>query len=234
MASVEIHRACLPRIPCDPQAQLDRHVDESTTEIVLGGTATDGCRDDATEEAFVAVGVHAFTFWCAVLTLKRRERAPSGASEKIFLINTKYVPIPRSPRTRGIRVDHHVGNSFSPTRKRAMAESLLKTNRDEACLGITTKIHWALPCAAMGIPTVFIGNAANPRLRPVGQVLPINDFSHRRSSVVRRLQRSALNRRFIARAGWDPPAPDFEEQKLLLTQLFQTNLQSAMSRRGLS
>ncbi len=191
-----------------------------------------GCRDETTRKALQSIGVEAFTSWCATLTMKRRERAPSGPTGKVFLVNADYVPVPRSISKRAVRINHHVLRSFKPATKRAMAEDLLEMYRNEARLVVTTKIHCAMPCAAMGIPTVFIGDAANPRLEPVGQVLPINDFSHRGLAVGRRLRRSLLNGKFIANVDWDPSEPEYEERKESMVGVFEATLRAVTPQQG--
>jgi len=189
-----------------------------------------GCRDRTTQQAIQSLGVNAYTSWCATLTLERRRRAPSVSEGKVFLVNADYVPIPRSIEKRAVRVSQHVASSLRATTKRSIAEDLLEMYRKEARLVITTKIHCAMPCAAMGIPTVFIGDAGNPRLEPVQQVLPINNFSHRDSAIARRLHRSSLNRRFISSVDWDPPQPEYEEHKQSIVDTFNEQLRTVMNR----
>lgn len=192
-----------------------------------------GCRDNVTREAFESLGVDAFTTWCATLTLERRERGPSGPTGKVFLVNADFVPVPWSIRRRAVRINHRIDHSFDPATRRAMAEELLEKYRSEARLVITTKLHCAMPCAAMGIPTVFIGNPADRRLEPAQQVLPLNGFLYKESRVPRRLHRSSLNRQFIASVDWDPPAPEFEKFKRSMTDVFETKLEDVLGRQGL-
>src|SRR5690606_24210023 len=52
----------------------------------------------------------------------------------------------------------HVTPPYLSTATRfATAKELLKYYRDEAGLVITSRIHCAMPCAAMGIPVVYTG-----------------------------------------------------------------------------
>ena len=44
------------------------------------------------------------------------------------------------------------------------ARELIEYYRDNVALLITTRLHAALPCIGMGIPVVFIGDRADPRL----------------------------------------------------------------------
>lgn len=185
-----------------------------------------GCRDSATRSLMEGIGVEAVTSWCATMTLDRRpERMPSA--QKVFLVNADYVPVPPHLRKVGVSISQQVQATLRPSTKRAMAEDLLEMYRTEARLIITTKIHCALPCAAMGIPTVFIGDSASPRLEPVQTVLPINQYVHSSNAVVRRFTRTAANRSFIKSVDWDPDAPNFEANKETSKALFVRLLDQA-------
>lgn len=58
------------------------------------------------------------------------------------------------------------------------AKTLLQTYRDEAALVITSRIHCAQPCLAMGIPVVFIDpvNKEAERFSTLRGLIPIHSF----------------------------------------------------------
>ena len=195
----------------------------------LRGSGPIGCRDDRTRALLEDRGIEAFTSWCATMTLPRRDRAPSQG--KVFLVNADYVPVPSALARGAVRVDHNVHLPLRPSTQRALAEDLLATYRDRARLVITTKIHCAMPCAAMGIPTVFIGDVqGNPRLEPVSRMLPVNQFRHPVGRVRRTLNRSRLNRAFLGSVDWEPPVVDYEDEKAVAIERFQEQLDRAVAR----
>jgi len=191
-----------------------------------------GCRDNATREAFESIGVEASTTWCATLTLERRRRPPSRQSGKVFLVNADFVPVPMSLRRNAVRISHRIDQSLSSATKRTLALELLAKYRDEASVVVTTKLHCAMPCAAMGIPTVFIGNPADRRLEPALQAIPLHGFVHKKTRIHRRIHRSAINRQFIASVNWNPPVPEFEQLKQAMRDTFHSQLLIAESRRN--
>lgn len=118
-----------------------------------------GCRDQGTLQLLVAHGVKAFYSRCLTLTLPRREQAPENG--QVFIVGLSRAAcraVPRSLRREAVYVDQArvrlpVGDSGL---KLALASELLEQYRQRARLVITSKIHCAMPCIAMGIPVVFL------------------------------------------------------------------------------
>ena len=125
-----------------------------------------GCRDHATCEALRRRGVEAYVTGCASLALPRR---PEGTYEKIFLVDLrpdleKYLP--RFLTEVAERVNHLVPimeYPMSPAEVQRIDDIAQKTfarYREEAALVITNRLHAALPCCAMGIPTILGAGSA--------------------------------------------------------------------------
>lgn len=169
-----------------------------------------GLRDRATQQVEQLSRCQRIAIaWRATSTLERSKRASSGSEGKVFPIGSDPSPIPCSIERRPSPVSPHVAPLLRATTRRLMAEDLLKTPGMEVPLAITTKMPRAVPRAAVGVQTVFIGNAENPRLGRVQHSRPTNDFSHRDSAIARRSHRISLNREFVSNIDWNPPQPEY-------------------------
>jgi hypothetical protein len=123
-----------------------------------------GCRDQRTAEIVRSWGVEAYTSYCATLTLPRRTKQPTP--RRVALVDIQPGLIPRIPANilkRARLVTHEYPQAADHATKRAAALALLDYYRDEVTLVITSRLHCALPCAAIGIPVVFFGQPGNAR-----------------------------------------------------------------------
>lgn len=144
-----------------------------------------GCRDLSTLEWCRSQGLAAYFSRCLTLTLPTRGPA---RRDKLFLVGPDawrervQNALPRALREARpvVCADQLV------TGERALAErdhlpaakTLLQTYRDEAALVITSRIHCAQPCLAMGIPVVFIDpvNKEAERFSTLRGLIPIHSF----------------------------------------------------------
>ncbi|MGI9317386.1 MAG: polysaccharide pyruvyl transferase family protein [bacterium] len=159
-----------------------------------------GCRDRKTMERLQDKGVNAFYSKCLTLTFPRREKDPKDG--KIFLVGiNKSAPLPESLDSSRVYVTHGVKDYYDDEIKISMAEHLLKMYREQAKMVITSKIHCAMPCIAMGIPVVFFGDENDYRisiLRDLG--VPIY------SSMIKKEIREKID--------WNPPPINLEPEKV--------------------
>lgn len=120
-----------------------------------------GCRDLFTYNFCERNGINSYFSRCLTLTLPRRQK--DSTQNKVFLVDVpkaweKYLPtsITRSAVRLSQRTfscaDLNSGDLYKK------ANELLEMYRDEAALVITTALHCASPCLAMGIPVVFLTN----------------------------------------------------------------------------
>ncbi len=159
-----------------------------------------GCRDRGTQILLRSWQVEAYTSYCCTLTLPRRERSP--AAGKTLLVDTGPLYIPHALRRSAVQVSHASAPVGHETKLR-YARELLAFYRDEAALVVTTRLHCALPCLAMGIPVVFFGKPNDSR------VSIVNDVGGRIYD--RKLHQRAwrgMPGRAIDRVDWAPPAID--------------------------
>jgi hypothetical protein len=159
-----------------------------------------GCRDKGTEAILRSWGIDAYTSYCCTLTLPMRERPP--AHGKTILVDTGKIFIPESVRRTAVRISHNIAPVASET-KFKYARELLRFYREQASLVVTTRLHSALPCLAMGIPVVFFARPDDYRVslyRDIGGTI-IDSRLYRRNL-------RGMPGRLINDIDWSPRAVD--------------------------
>lgn len=132
-----------------------------------------GCRDRHTTNLLKQAGVGAFFNYCLTLMFDRRKIAPVNG--KTFLVDvSKYVNLPRKVKNNANYIKHEDHRHLSFTDKIALAQKLLDTYREEAKLVITSRLHCALPCIAMGVPVILLGTHDPHRLALAEEFIPIH------------------------------------------------------------
>jgi hypothetical protein len=174
---------------------LRQHVDYLKTYEPIG------VRDEATGAFLQSLGIRTELTFCLTLTLPQREASPKNG--KVYLVDAPTIAVPRSLRTGAIKTSHVIAPVGSAARLQ-YARSLLETYRDSASLVITTRLHAALPCLAMGIPVVFFGDPGNGRTNVVNSI-GATVYDARLHSKM--LLRGALGRA-IEKVDWSPPPFD--------------------------
>jgi hypothetical protein len=122
-----------------------------------------GCRDNKSKRAFLQRGISAYVNGCSTVAFARRQDA--AGRERTFFVD---VPeslnpyIPESLLEQGEFLSHIVPIEQQPLGRQeydrlvAYTHHLLNRYRDEARLVVTSRLHCALPCLAMGIPVIFV------------------------------------------------------------------------------
>lgn len=114
-----------------------------------------GCRDEYTCSLLSSKGVNAYISNCLSLTFPAREPGLSQA-EKVFIVSRDDEILSHLPnRITNIAMfkSHYTDTSDFASNMNA-AKNALELYRSQAGLVITTLLHCALPCIAMGIPVV--------------------------------------------------------------------------------
>lgn len=121
-----------------------------------------GCRDSFTQKAFEALGVSAYVCGCPTIIFPRRVK--SNKYDKVFFVDTpKELDnfVPSKIKNKIEYISHIVTlkkvplSCFEYEELVGYTQSLLNRYRDEAALVVTSRIHCAIPCIAMGIPVIF-------------------------------------------------------------------------------
>lgn len=113
-----------------------------------------GCRDPYTADLLISKGVNAYFSHCLTLTFDKRKQ--QEAKEIIISSRDKEIleVLPNYIKNNCTYLTHYSDtNDFQTNMSRA--NDLLKLYREKASLVITTFLHCALPCIAMGIPTII-------------------------------------------------------------------------------
>lgn len=126
---------------------------------------TIGCRDEGTKQFFIDLGVDAYLSRCLTLTLPKRKKMPTQTD--IFIVDIpqdwyQYIPKDIINKAKYINhrgVDSHKGLAYyhnSTTLYIEKTYKILDMYEQSAKLIITSALHCAAPCIAMGIPTILL------------------------------------------------------------------------------
>ena len=163
-----------------------------------------GCRDRSTRDFLNSKGVDAYFSGCMTLTLDKREKAPENG--KIFVVDLFKKALKKLPKEILDKADFSITHVYpwdkdKITYEDAMefenrAREILNIYKTQALLVITSRIHVAMPCIAMGIPVVFIAkNVNNERYDILQGIVPIYDY------------------RDVKYVNWNPSAPNIDDLK---------------------
>lgn len=171
------------------------------------------CRDEATMFLLRRKGIESYISGCATITLPKRKSSPSKG--KIFLVD---VPVeveehmPNEYLEKGIRCKHegHIKKlPFSEEERLEIdvhARKMLDMYEREASLIITSRLHAAAPCIALGIPVILVIYNIDERFSWLDKLIPLYDSSN------------------YGNIDWYPKAVDVEEIKELFYNIFKDNL----------
>jgi hypothetical protein len=136
-----------------------------------------GCRDKNTAELLNKNGIAAYLSHCITLTFPERDKPPGNG--KVILVDVDKAVIPEALKKGAITISHKLSDSaISESEKRDMARALLNLYHDHARLVVTSRLHCALPCVAMGIPVVYFGRGNDSRLSVLQEIgIQVNSFS---------------------------------------------------------
>jgi hypothetical protein len=212
------------------------HVSPKAEKIICSPRGVDylkahepiGCRDTGTIDILARYGIRAYYSKCLTLTLEKRPEPVIDG--KIFLVDVIlmgcYSIIPRTLREKGVIVEQGwvklpVVPSFIRLK---LAEHLLETYRRMASLVITSRIHCAMPCIAMGIPVVFLYpdyGRHDYRIKTIDDFIGINYVPD--SLPARKL----FNYFRSDRIDWNPEPIDIEREKQVIKARFSQELHRA-------
>lgn len=136
-----------------------------------------GCRDEATYRYLKEQGVDSFLSGCMTIALPKRKE-PSGS--KVFFVDApddvlQYVP--ESLLQKIVFRNNFFIGSYSailPQSQDQYARQNYQELAQDAALVVTTRLHVAAPCIAMGIPTIFCaGEVVSSRFSWIDKYIPI-------------------------------------------------------------
>lgn len=169
-----------------------------------------GCRDRNTRDFLISKGIKAYFSGCLTLTLDKRETEPENG--KIFVVDVYKKAFKKLPKEILDKADFSITHVYPWDKNKEIdyndaiefenkAREILKIYKEQASLVVTSRIHVAMPCIAMGIPVVFIAkNVNNERFDVLQGIVPIYDY------------------RDIKYINWNPEAPDISEFKKVVIE----------------
>lgn len=150
------------------QKSSHRDIVQSGVTEEMKKLGTIGCRDRQTAEFLKSVNVNAYFSSCLTLTFKRRQKRPRNGTTFIVDIKKRWlqkVPVSVRAKAKFVSQNYFYKQSFKTEDFETefhdfelKARQQLKRFRNEAILIITSRVHVALPCTAMGIPVIFLPN----------------------------------------------------------------------------
>lgn len=203
---------------------LHRELPEDELEFyrTCGGV---GCRDLYTVEYLKKFGVDAYLSGCLTLTFPRRTKEQAEKANKIYFLD---VPsdvmkiVPDDIKNEAITLSNilrfnnpgnanriSIEDAYEEHRK---GEERIALLRDTAKLVITSKLHVASPCLAMGIPVILAKNHFGDRFGFIDRLIPTYTPEH------------------YDEINWNPEPVDFEEDKAKIKQMFFNKVKTAASR----
>lgn len=174
-----------------------------------------GCRDEGTLKFFQQYNIPSYFSRCFTLTLPKRTTTPENP--QVFAVNLDddiFDLLPTDIRTKAIRINQRaIIKQLSYQEGYKQTEELLNQYKKQAGLVITSALHCASPCIAMGIPTVIIYKTAEhlTRFNALKNIIPLSSADD--------LKNNQIN--------WQTTAPDIEELKQLMLQNLRLSILKA-------
>ena len=133
-----------------------------------------GCRDEGTYNLFKKLGYKAFISGCLTITLDKRDA--DKEYDDIYLVDIpnsvkKYIPL--SLKKKKIHyVTHEIHNI---TNSEEYARNIYDDYKNNAALVVTSRLHCAIPCIAMGIPTILVREYYDDRYAWCDKIIRLYD-----------------------------------------------------------
>jgi Polysaccharide pyruvyl transferase. len=175
-----------------------------------------GCRDRYTAEKLKKNGIDSFYSKCLTLTFPNRLSEPEDGWN--ILVDAKHLPVPDHILKKSLFVSHEVPYNLPEKIKFIYARYLLNLYKEKARLVITTRLHCALPCIAMGIPVIFFGDENEYRvslLKDIGlKIYDISLFKGGKNTDVKNVNYKNHNSILeLDKVNWHPSPIAFEIEK---------------------
>lgn len=134
-----------------------------------------GCRDEYTYNTMQKYGIQSWINGCMTLTLFEKRKKTEQQS-KVFLVDIIEKiekRIPQAILDNAIRCTQLVQKEKINGNINSYVNDRMKVYMDNAKLVITSRLHCAVPCIAMGIPTILIVPKVSFRFSWLERIIPI-------------------------------------------------------------
>ncbi len=166
-----------------------------------------GCRDEHTSNGLKVLGIDAYLSGCITATFSAYKGVKK--QNKIYFIDTyeNLEPyIPEQIKDNAIKKSHLFYGLESNTDTISLAREILKEYCENASMVVTSRLHCAVPCMAMGIPVIFIHKRFNYRFTWLEDIMPVYTPD------------------MYNEINWDCKAVKYEKQKKLIAQAAKNRL----------
>jgi len=140
------------------------------------------CRDEHTKDLLVSQWFNAINNECITLLLGKRSKEQSKNAKKLILVDVdEFIPMPKWFNKDDIEYKTQVQSNwegFSNSEKLNLSQEILDYYKDNAKLMITSRFHCAMPCIAMWIPVVFLGDRNSKRCEWLWKYITVYDYIH--------------------------------------------------------
>jgi hypothetical protein len=116
-----------------------------------------GCRDRGTRDFLSSLGLRAYLSLCATLTF---EPAEAREPDAVYYVDADPALVDARLRARTDLAEWRASHRIVPLpqgTRQAYAREVLDAYRRRAAFVVTSRIHCAMPCAAMGVPVAYCG-----------------------------------------------------------------------------
>lgn len=184
-----------------------------------------GCRDVSTMHRLQELGIQAYLTGCLTITLPRRNFIQEKNADKIYLIE---VPdevmdyMPECIKKEGIELSNIARYQSGGGVERMSveetyefheaAEKRIELLRDTAKLVVTSRLHIASPCLAMGIPVILTMGHLGERFGYIDRLMPL------------------YSQEQYANIDWNPKPVYFEDIKKIIKDYFFDKVRSEVRR----
>lgn len=172
-----------------------------------------GCRDVATTENFRRAGYDAYTLGCLSIQAVER-RKETNEQNKVFLVNVPkkikdYIPEYLKSDVIETSQEYKLDEFYTAEERVAIEnkrlEKQLELYKNKAKLVVTSKLHCALPCISMGIPTIVV------RYNQIDKYKDVTVFDSRYNGLDKFMNIYEYDE--FDQIDWNPSKPDIEEFK---------------------
>jgi len=172
-----------------------------------------GCRDIDTMLFLKQFGINTYFSRCLTTTFPTRTVIPN--KEKIFIVDCISDDlIPADILNKAERLTHFVSENESEIEKVKKANNLLKKYKEEATLVITSRLHCASPCIAMGVPVIFIEDKKDIRFTAISDLIEVHHVNRFlfRFKILKPIQKIYAYF-FKKRVDWNPSVKNIDNTK---------------------
>lgn len=168
-----------------------------------------GCRDAYTAAGLCEKGIDAYLNGCMTITLPKVKAAKRVNASKVYCVDV-YPEVmdcmPVEIREHCITTSHLIEDQITDTL--AYTEEIFNTYAARAKLVVTSRLHCAVPCIAMGIPVVFVHHTYSYRFTWLEDIITV--YTPDRYGEI----------------NWNPDVPKLEKHKQVLLENAAARIQA--------